>query len=200
MLQVLPRMSILLPPGTYTVKLSAAGQEFTQPLVVRKDPNSGGSEADITAQTAMMLELRKDLETGSDIVNQIEVIRSQLYKLTPTLDATPASSTIKLAADDLDKKLIEIEDDLIQRKLTGQGQDTVRWPPKLLTKINYLASGLSSGDFPPTRQQREVHLLFKEQMAGLRQRFDGVLNKDLAAFNKLLSDNGKTVIKPSPKP
>src|SRR6185436_10660534 len=60
-----PRMSILLPPGTYIVKLSAAGQEFTQPLVVRKDPNSGGTEADIMAQTAMMFELRKDLETGS---------------------------------------------------------------------------------------------------------------------------------------
>jgi len=191
-----PRMSILLPPGTYTVKLSAAGQEFTQPLVVRKDPNSGGSEADITAQTAMMFELRKDLEVGSGMVNQIELIRSQLYQLTPTLDATPASSTVKSAADDLDKKLIEIEEDLIQRKLTGQGQDTVRWPAKLLSKINYLANGLSSGDFPPTRQQREVQLLFKEQMTGLRQRLNRILNRDLAGFNKLLSDNNiKTVIK-----
>src|SRR6185436_19331576 len=177
------RMSILLPPGTYTVKLTAAGQEFTQPLVVKKDPNSGGSEADIIAQTAMMFELRKDLEIGSGMVNQIEAIRSQLYKL------TSASSTVKSAVDDLDKKLIEIEEELIQRKLTGQGQDTVRWPPKLLTKINYLASGLSSGDFAPTKQQREVHLLFKEQLSGLRKRLDSVLNKDLAGFNKLLSDN-----------
>jgi len=186
------RMSILLPPGTYTVKLSAAGQEFTQPLVVRKDPNSGGTEADIIAQTAMMLELRKELETGSGMVNQIEVIRSQLYKLT----SMDASSTVKSAADDLDKKLIEIEEDLIQRKLTGQGQDTVRWPPKLLTKINYLANGLSSGDFPPTKQQREVHQLFKEQMTGLRQRLDQIVNRDLVEFNKLLSDNNiKTVIK-----
>lgn len=194
-----PRMSILLPPGTYTVKLSVGGQEFAQPLVVRRDPNSGGSEADITAQTAMMLELRKDIESGSGMVNQIEFIRSQLYQLTPTLDATPASSSVKSAADDLDKRLIEIEENLIQRKLTGQGQDTVRWPPKLLSKINYLANGLSSGDFPPTKQQREVHLLFKEQMTGLRQRLDGVLNKDLAAFNKLLSDNSiKAVIKPAP--
>ena len=186
-------MSILLPPGTYTVKLSAVGQEFTQPLVIRKDPNSGGSEADINAQTAMMFELRKDLETGARMVNQIELIRSQLYQMTPTLAATP---TVKSAADDLDKKLIEIEENLIQRKLTGQGQDTVRWPPKLLSKINYLANGLSSGDFPPTKQQREVQQLFKEQMTGLRQRLDTILNRDLAGFNKLLSDNNiKTVIK-----
>jgi hypothetical protein len=36
-------MSILLPPGTYTVKLSAAGSELSQPLIVSKDPNSGGT-------------------------------------------------------------------------------------------------------------------------------------------------------------
>jgi len=183
-----PRMSILLPPGTYTVKLSVAGQEFSQPLVVKKDPNSGGSEADIISQTTMMNELRKDLETGSGMVNQIEIIRSQLNKLD--------SSTVKSAADDLDRKLIEVEEELIQRKLTGQGQDTVRWPPKLLTKINYLANGLSSGDFPPTKQQREVQQLFKEQMTGLRQRLDTILKTDLPGFNKLLSDNNiKTVIK-----
>ena len=44
-------MSVLAPPGTYTVKLIAAGRTLTAPLVVRKDPNTAGSEADIRAQT-----------------------------------------------------------------------------------------------------------------------------------------------------
>ena len=178
-----PRMSILLPPGTYTVKMSAAGQEFTQPLVVKKDPNSGGTEADIAVQTTMLQELRNDLESGSRMVNQIEFIRSQLLQLTTT------SAPVKSAADALDKKLIEIEENLIQRKLTGQGQDTVRWPPKLLAKINYLAGGLASADFGPTKQQLAVHALFKQQLAELRQRLEEVLNKDLTAFDKLLVDN-----------
>ena len=168
------RISILMPPGTYTVKLSAGGQELSQPLIVKKDPNSGGTEADIAAQTSMMLELREDMEIGSRMVNQIESIRAQLLKLD--------SGALKSAAEDLDKKLIEIEDELIQRKLTGQGQDTVRFPSKLLAKINYLAGGLASGDFGPTKQQREVHALLKQQLSGLRQRLDDVLNKDLPAF------------------
>jgi photosystem II stability/assembly factor-like uncharacterized protein len=184
-----PRMSILLPPGTYTVKLSAAGSELSQPLIVSKDPNSGGTEADINSQTTMLLELRSDLDIGARMVNQIELIRSQLLKLVSD------SGAVKSASEELDKKLIDIEEDLIQLKLTGQGQDSVRWPPKLLTKINYLANGLASGDFGPTKQQREVHALFKQQLAGLRQRLDGVLSKDLTTFNKLLADNNiKTVI------
>jgi hypothetical protein len=179
------RISILMPPGTYTVKLLAGGQELTQPLIVKKDPNSGGTEAEITTQTEMMIDLRKDLDSGARMVNQIELIRSQLEQLAATLASTSNSTPVKSAADSLDKKLIGIEETLIQ--------------PKLLTKINYLAGGLASGDFGPTKQQREVHALFKQQLAGLRKRLEDVLNQDLPALNRLLPDSGiKTVIKSTP--
>jgi hypothetical protein len=79
---------------------------------------------------------------------------------------------------------------LIQRRLTAQGQDTVRWPPKLLSKINYLANGMGGGDFPPTTQHREVKAMFEEQLATHRRRLDEILSKDLDAFNKLLRDRG----------
>ena len=193
------RLSILMPPGTYTVKLLVGGQELSQPLVVKKDPNSGGTEADLISQHTMMLELQKDVESGSQMVNQIEFIRSQLDKVSATLEKSTNSVSVKSALDDLDKKFIDIEENLIQRKLTGQGQDTVRWPPKLLAKLNYLANGLASGDFGPTKQQREVHVLLKNQLAGLQNRFAAVLKGDLAAFNKLLADNNiKEFIKPTP--
>ena len=175
------RGTILYPPGTYKVKLSANGQELSQTLIVRKDPNSGGTESDIAAQIAMMFDLKNDLDSGAQMVNQIELIRSQLEKL----DAL----AVKPAADALDKKLIDIEENLIQRKATGQGQDTVRYPPKLLTKLGYLAGGLMSGDYGPTKQQREVHALLRQQLAALRQRLDAVLDQDLSAFNKVLGDN-----------
>src|SRR6185369_3538161 len=178
------RSSILLPPGNYTVKLIVGGQELSQALIVKKDPNSGGTEADIAAQHAMMLELWKDLDSGAKMVNQIESIRSQLEKLSATLSKSSDSSNVKSAADAFDKKLIDVEENLIQRKATGQGQDTVRYPPKLLSKIGYLAGGLSSGDFGPTKQQREVHALLKKQLAELQQRLDAVL-KDLPAGIKL---------------
>ena len=37
------RMSLLLPAGSYTVKLQAGGGEQSRKLVVRKDPNSAGT-------------------------------------------------------------------------------------------------------------------------------------------------------------
>ena len=70
--------SILMPPGIYTVKLSAGGRELTQPLTVRKDPNSGGTEADIAAQTRVLVDLRDHLNEAAEMVILIEGIRSQI--------------------------------------------------------------------------------------------------------------------------
>jgi photosystem II stability/assembly factor-like uncharacterized protein len=178
------RMTILVPPGTYSVKLTVDGQDYTQPLTVVKDPNSGGSEADISRQAAMLFEIRRDIESVADMVNQIESIRAQLDSLETLLK----TKEMKDAAEDLDKKLIDIEDNLIQRRLTGQGQDTVRWPPKLISKLTYLANGLASGDFAPTSQQQQVHEMFESQVSSLKKRLEDVVNSDLANFNRMLRE------------
>ncbi len=182
------RVSVLLPPGTYTLRLSAGGQELSQPLTVKKDPHSGGSEADIQTQTAMLLELRKDLEAAVDMVNQIEIIRGQLNSIRSLLQSSPDASAVSSAAGDLDQKLIDVEEKLIQRKLTGQGQDTTRWPARLVSKLAYLANGVASSDFPPTTQQREVHAQFKQQIKTYQQQFDTLVSREVAAFNNLLRE------------
>jgi hypothetical protein len=122
------------------------------------------------------------------MVNQIEIIRSQLSALTTLLQTSADSAPVKSAADDLDKKLIGVEENLIQRKLTGTGQDATRWPAMLVAKMAYLAGGVSNSDFPPTTQARAVHAQFKDQLAGYRRRLDEIVNKDLEAFNRTLRE------------
>jgi photosystem II stability/assembly factor-like uncharacterized protein len=184
------RLSILAPPGTYTVELNAGGQKFTQQLVVKKDPRSSGSEADIQAQVQMLTDIRKDLETVADMVNTIEVVRSQLAALTALLRDNQAAAPARSAAEQLEKKLTDLEDNLIQRKQTGRGQDGVRWPAKLVTKLTYLAGGVASADFPPTTQHREVHTQLKQQVTTYQRQFDELLNRDVTALNNLLRERG----------
>jgi len=181
---------VLALPGTYTIKLSAAGQELTQPLTIRKDPATGGSEADIKTQTAMLRDLQTDLEAAGGMVTTIESIRSQLANLTRTTQEGRDAAAVKQAADALEKKLLEIEDKLVQRKFTGQGQDATRWPTMLVGKIDYLAGHIAESDEPPTLQAKEVHAEYKKQIASLQQQLSGVLEKDLTEFNRLLRDRG----------
>ncbi len=74
---------------------------------------------------------------------------------------------------------------LIDLRLTGS-QDGVRYGSKLISKINYLANGLASGDFKPTSQQIEVQKVLEDQLRGTASELDSLISKDLAGFNDML--------------
>jgi len=185
------QMTLLEPPGTYTVKLSAGGRDVTQPLVVNKDPHSEGTEAEIKQQRVMLLELRKDAEATAAMVNQMEIARAQLQSLVRMLE--DREPDIRKEAAALEQKLIAIEGNLIELRSTGRGQDTVRWGAKLLGKINYLANGLGSADNRPTNQQLEVQKVLEERIATYRGQLDAA-GRDLTAFNETLQRRNLPII------
>jgi hypothetical protein len=75
------RISAFAPPGTYTLKLTVDGKDFSQPLKVVKDPHSNGTEGDINIQTKLLSALSDDMNGVVDAVNRIESIRAQLAVL-----------------------------------------------------------------------------------------------------------------------
>jgi hypothetical protein len=176
------RFSMLAPPGTYTVKLSTGGREMTEQLVVRKDPNSGGSEAEITEQTRFLSELRASIERAADVINTTEIVRSQLQGLPRIL---PVADLTKAAAD-LEKKFTDLEMQLVELRATGRGQDGVRFGARLYQKLGYLANGLMSNDYRPTAQQLEVKTLLEQQLRAAESQLDTLLKSDLGGFNDLL--------------
>jgi photosystem II stability/assembly factor-like uncharacterized protein len=180
------RMSILMPPGAYTVRLSVGGKQLTEKLEVRKDPNSGGSEAEIAEQMKVLTALKRDVEAASDVVNQIELVRGQIASLRQVLE----DAEIMQPAAELDRKLMEVEANLIELRLTGRGQDGVRWGSRLLGKFGYLANGLASNDFRPTDQQLEVHRELQDRLRQHQTALDALLGTDLKALNELMRGRG----------
>jgi hypothetical protein len=170
------QFAILAPPGTYSVKLSVDGREFTQPLTVIKDPHSGGTEADIQAQMTTLFELRRDMDRAAGVVNAIEMARSQIEALVRVVD----DQTITKAAEALNQKLIAVEENLVELRVRASGGS------KLARKLSYLANELASSDFKPTNQQLEVQKLLEERFATLRGLFDSLRTRDLSALNELL--------------
>ncbi len=136
----------------------------------------------------MMVELADDMNAAAELVNRIELIRRQLYDQRAVLREKGGADELIAAADALDAKLIGVEENLYQLKLTGTGQDRVRWPTMLVGRIGYLANTVSVGDFPPTDQAREVHALLKERLAQQQGAFDELVRTELAAFNGMLQE------------
>ena len=174
------RLAVVAPPGNYTVKLNAGGQEFTQPLKVIKDPHSGGTEAGIRAQFTLMQSIRDNLNAVGEMINQLEPVRKQLQ------DLESAQASLKPEAQTLEQALTAFEENLYQLRLTG-GQDGMRWPAELAQKLTHLAGEVQDSDFPPTAQQLAVHRQFTNQIRTLRAQLDQLLTKDVAAFNATLS-------------
>jgi hypothetical protein len=181
-----PRLSILQPPGKYIVRLSVGEKTLTAPLEVRKDPNSGGSEAEIAEQMKTLTELRRTLDGASEVVNQIELVRGQIQSLRHVLE----DSEVLRPALELEERLIDVERHLIELRLTGRGQDGVRFGAQLLSKIGYLANGLGSGDFRPTGQQLEVQKVLEERVRQHQGQVNALFGKDLKALNELMRGRG----------
>ena len=192
------RISLLEPPGTYTVTLTVGDEKSSQKLNVLKDPHSTGNDSDIQAQLKLVSELRDEMNPLAEKVNQIESIRAQLADLEKQLGKDDASKEIRNAADELSKKLTGAEGKVVQLEATGRGQDDVRYTPMLLQKISYLADEVStSADFPPTTQQIAVQQELKQQGDDSVREMEEVVAKDVGAFNTMLRDKniGNIVVK-----
>ena len=127
---------------------------------MRKDPNSGGTEGDIAAQTTALLALRTSLNTAADAVRRIESVRLQLDAVARTVD----DAALKKASADLGVQLMDAEMTLVDLRQTGQGQDGVRFGSMLISKLGYLGGGVSSSDFRPTDSQEEVRTVLGNQL------------------------------------
>lgn len=179
-------VSLSAPPGKYTVKLVIGDQEHTQELEIRRDPNAPGSEEGIQEQFQMLKEIWADSQVVAKMVNQIEWVRKQIYDLKEMLKEKGTIEDIVKAGEMLDEKLIGVEENLVQLKLTGGSQDILRWPMKLYGKVSMLAGSVASGDFEPTDQSREVHAMYKEMIADYQAQLKALLEKDVPDFNDLL--------------
>jgi hypothetical protein len=182
------RIFLLAPPGVYTVKLMVNEQEFTQKLNVLKDPHSTGSESDIAEQMKLLSALREDLETVSESVNKIEILRSQLISLDRGLGNGETAQPVRSSASDLGGKLLGVEGKFLQMSATGRGQDNVRYPPMLAQKLTYLASQVGQSDFPPTTQQQAVAQELHQQAQQYQQQFAQVM-EEVQHFNALLREH-----------
>ena len=186
--------TILQPPGDYTVTLKAGGVTVSQGLEVRKDPHSEGTVADIEVQMAALADIRTDIEAAGELINRVEWVRRQLLDTRAVLDDRGDQAELVAAADSLNQRLIEAEQGLFQMRATGTGQDAIRYPVRVIERLGYLFSTVSTGDFRPTDQQGEVHVILKERLLRIEEALNAVLDADLAAFNRRIQALGLGVI------
>jgi len=98
--------------------------------------------------------------------------------------------------------LTDLEMELVDLRLTGRGQDGVRFGSKLFAKLVYLANGIAGSDDRPTDQHAEVQRLLAGQLRTHLAALDRVIAEDVAALNARLRKRGlrDVVVAPAERP
>ncbi len=183
-------------PGQYQVRLTVGGQTQTAALDLKLDPRVNVSQADLEAQFNLLLQTRDELSRVYDTVNQIQDVRSQLAGLKRRLPQNASAKTIGTAADDLEKKLVGVRDELINLTISAN-EDSLAYPPQLDAKLAYLAMDAGTADSAPTEAEQRQFAKLKRQSGELVGRWEDLQRRDLAAFQKLAAEGSlSTVVVP----
>ena len=185
-------------PGHYQVRLTVAGQSQTAGFDLKLDPRVHVSQADLEQQFNLLLDARDELSRVYDTVNQIQDVRSQLGGLKRRLPENASAKTISTAADDLEKKLVAVREELINLTISAS-EDSLAYPPQLDAKIAYLAMDVATADSAPTEAEQQQFEKLKRQSGELVSRWEDLQRRDLAAFQKLTAEGSlSTVVVPPP--
>ncbi len=185
-------------PGKYQVRLTVGAQSQTAPLEVKLDPRVKVSQSDLEQQLSLLLQIRDELNLVNDTVNQIQDVRSQLIHLKRRLPDSANVKVISTSADDLDKKLVALRDNLINFTISAN-EDSLAYAPQLDTRWAFLAIGVRSADSAPTAAEQRQFSKLKAESEQLQARWSALQQSDLAAFQKLTSQNNLfTVVVPPP--
>lgn len=190
------RLSILVAPGAYTVRLIAGADTLTERLAILKDPDSLGTEADIAEQLTAARALYDMLDDAAELISESEEIRFQLGGLSDRLKDLDVESrqTLVAAADDASKQIADLESELFDLRHTGTGQDGLRWRRLLYARLASLARGIMSSDARPTEQQSDVLQLLTAQWVDLEARYRAEILPAIERLNNQLRDAGVPVV------
>ena len=183
-------------PGHYQVRLTVGGQSQTADLDLKLDPRVKVSQADLEAQFNLLIQTRDELNKVVDTVNQIQDVRAQLSGLKRRLPENASSKVIVTAADDLEKKLVAVRDDIVNLDISAN-EDSLAYPPQLDAKLAFLAMDAGSADSAPTEAEQHQFEKLKRQSGELISRWEDLQRRDLAAFQKLTAEGSlSTVVVP----
>jgi hypothetical protein len=194
----------LVPPGTYTVKLTAAGQTQSQQVVVVKDPRTPASVDDAIASSKLSFSIYQDTDLSVQLINQIEWSRKQLEDTRALLVARKADKSLLDATDELNKKYLAQEDQLMHPTIAEGDEKSFRGPLGLYLKFVWLGAEVGTGggdvagnsDFAPTEPEKQVFNLLDNQLHAVESALKSIDAEALPAYNANMQKAGISLVTP----
>ena len=173
------------PVGTFSVKLTVAGQSFTQPLQIAMDPKLHVSDADAMEQYNLAQKETSEADDLHDAVNDMLSLQKQLADL-------PSGK----ALSDKMQAVIEVMANLHSKA----GEDPLNYAIGLDNKLSDFAGSVSGGEGKPTEGMIEVENDLQPQYVAIMAKWKAIQTTDIPAFNAQQQRSGGKTLAAGPRP
>lgn len=180
-------------PGIYKVKLTVGKDSQEQSFEILKDPRSDASQEELIAQFQFVREIQDKITETHQAIIDIRSMRQQMNHFRSLWKDDPQMKPLMEKADEIDKKISIIENELYQTK-NRSGQDPLNFPIKLNNKLGSVGSGVNQGNYGPTKQSIQVKNELTNKIDQQLQQFQQVISTDLPAINRMVKEKGVEAI------
>jgi len=172
-------------PGEYQVKLTVGGKSQTAPLHLIIDPRNKGQEAALQKQFELAMQVNDRMSQLHQAVNEIRDLKSQIQNLHKRFGDDQRLKPALAAADELDHKMSEVEQKLIQVNMKGS-EANLAFPNMLNERFDTFSHLIDTGDKQPTKPQLEVFQMLSSQLDDQLKKWAQVKQEDVAKVSELI--------------
>jgi photosystem II stability/assembly factor-like uncharacterized protein len=185
-------------PGTYTARLTAAGEERTVEVEVRRDPRIETTMAAYRAQDELLARIAGEAEAIHRGVIQLGGVRDQVEGVLERVEDGEGEpmERVRTLGRSLVDSLGVVEDSLAQFE-TYDGQTVLNAPSRINLYYIYLHQEVDGADDGTGEAARTMLRDLNARWYPLRDRLDVLLDEAVDAFNRAVMDAG---IAPVSKP
>ena len=184
-------------PGSYRVTLTVGDGALSEAFEIVKEAGVDASQADLQAQFDLLLTIRDKLSATHKSINQMRDARAQLKGWRERLAGLESAAGIIDGAKTLEEQVLAVEKELMIPETRAGWPDAMNNGDRLATQLSNLSFNVNLGDYKPTDYEREAYAEIADDIDGAVEKFNDIVDGDLAEFNTMLSNAGfgKVVLK-----
>jgi len=183
----------LAPPGEYYYRIKVGKDSAEGKFIVKTDPNYKTTQAEYEEQFNFLITARDKFNEAQKAIKDIRNLRTQINDFVGKQPKDSATKEIRTMADSINKQLTAIEETLYQTKARS-GQDVLNYPIRLNDKLSGLYDVANSGNFPPSKQVRDVYADLARQIDEQLNKLKKIQENDIVRFNQLIREKALPVI------
>jgi len=182
-----------VPPGDYSVRLTAGGDTQSVPLTVQGNPwVTDVTDADMIAQFEFGQQVRDKVTEANRAVIAIRNMKAQLENRLERSD----DGRLRDAAGRLDTAASDVEGVIYQVR-NQANQDPLNFPIRVNNRLANLMSMSERGDGRPGNNMPVIFDILVDELQGYTDRLEVIWSEELAAVNAILGGLDLPAIDPN---